>query len=391
MDYKVIVDKYFDGLGITAKEQDTIAYKKAKYDISDTLNEMFSVSESPKKTVHYNIRETKNITEDFADSTLITGLTASSGFTISGGKASTTSGGTLTISNLNKITDVILDVSSTPTSPPLTIFPTLRFIVTNELSETLYDETTDFTDDAGLEETITQEINVTGVNLTLNIILNKNGQTSEASILNLKLEQDVESIDLPTDFLIPLQVTFTEAETGRLVASSEIHYERFQRWTPNKLFSPDPDVTSQITDLQPIYATTENAEFDRTVGYTFNVESDAVKFYFKPTFTGILTLVYAHFPSYLTLVEGNRAQINDTFIECLVDGAIYRRLKKNLTESIKKAESDAKVTAITISMREFKATYREALQRFIAFTTKRAEAVFVKPFTFLNDFDMLAD
>jgi hypothetical protein len=53
MDYKVIVDKYFDGLGITAKEQDTIAYKKAKYDISDTLNEMFSVSESPKKTVYY--------------------------------------------------------------------------------------------------------------------------------------------------------------------------------------------------------------------------------------------------------------------------------------------------------------------------------------------------
>jgi hypothetical protein len=387
MDYKLIVDKYCDSLGINNK--DSKDYKQAKYDISDTLSEIYAVTEFPKKTQYFNMRETEDIVEDFADTTLIDNLT-SSGFTISGGKASTISSGNVTITNLKKITDIVLSVSSTPISPPLTIFPLLRFTVTNELSEVLYDETVDFTDDSGLEEEITQSINVTGVNLTLTILLNKNGQTSEASIHEISLIQDVTSVILPSDFLIPLEVIFTQGEENKIVASSEISFERFQRWNPNKLF-PSEDEVSSVTDLKPIYATSENEEFDRTVGYTFNAESDGVKLYIKPTFNGVITLVYTHFPVYTDLTEGNSLQMHEVFAECVVDGAVYRRLKKNLIKAISEAESDAKVTAITISMREFKSAYQEGLKRFRAFTQKTADSVFVKPFSFLNDPDMFAN
>jgi len=376
LEYKQLIREYHDNLGVdNAKSNDL---RIARNDFINTLKVMYGKTKFPKKTYIEEFNETLDLTEDFEDTTLIDDFswegTGTSG--IAGGNLILETGaGTITYLRSGDISEIQLNgiiVGDIADSVVLTI--------TNDLDEVLFTETVDplVNGDYTFSPGLTNQGNMT-ILFTFSIV---GGALNVGEAVFTVAKQ---YLTLPTDLIIPLRVVFTSAD-NREYASTEIQLSEYVAWTPFRFTNPDGNVVT-ITDPRERYVTRENFLYDRTVGYLFLAEPSGVILWWKPAIKGKVTLVYSTLPT-LNIEEGKFSNALEAFSDCLVAGATYRGFRRKLNDTATQ-QSEAALSAIAISMRDYKAEFRQRQADWIEFTKSRATTVIVEPFDFLSDSEML--
>jgi len=376
LEYKQLIREYHDNLGVdNAKSNDL---RIARNDFINTLKVMYGKTKFPKKTYIEEFNETLDLTEDFEDTTLIDDFswegTGTSG--IAGGNLILEIGaGTITYLRSGDISEIQLNgiiVGDIADSVVLTI--------TNDLDEVLFTETVDplVNGDYTFSPGLTNQGNMT-ILFTFSIV---GGALNVGEAVFTVAKQ---YLTLPTDLIIPLRVVFTSAD-NREYASTEIQLSEYVAWTPFRFTNPDGNVVT-ITDPRERYVTRENFLYDRTVGYLFLAEPSGVILWWKPAIKGKVTLVYSTLPT-LNIEEGKFSNALEAFSDCLVAGATYRGFRRKLNDTAVQ-QSEAALSAIAISMRDYKAEFRQRQADWIEFTKSRATTVIVEPFDFLSDSEML--
>lgn len=379
MNYSEIIDRVFRNT-----EQDRENSKDisgVKQDIADVIKDVFTRAEAPRKSVQFNLSKYKTTTETFSDTS--TEWTSSfSNFSISGGQLTADGGliATATFSELNDIRSVsfktagVLSVANG--SPEGTIK------VLSEDGDTLWSDTFTIGE---TEATIEKSPGVIGVNIKLVIEVNIPGNWTSIYIDDLSIEKNLYYVDMPTDFFVPLEVVFRESLKGTIILSSEVLYERFMNWNPNKLY-PDAsestgDVTKDVeTDYMTYFYTEENVLYDGRIGYAFQFLQNSVRLWYKPAINGIVDIYYAHIPVLSNISEGNPLDIIEAFSDMLVAGATHRQLVRKL-----KNPGKWNLEGLAVEVRHYNVEYRRLTKVFAGYFDKEAEPSIIMPFSICDD------
>ena len=379
MEYKQLIREYHDNLGVKdAKSNDL---RIARTDFINTLKVMYGKTKFPKKTYCEEFNETRDIDEDFADTTLITGLSTNLvDAQFQSGELVFDASGTLTYTNnLSDMDEIVIALRRI--GADLVDNATISISIVNQLGESLYTEDQNLAGDG----TYTFSPGLTNqCNFIVTITVDPVNDTS-VNLQDLRFTFAKKYLTLPTDLIIPLRVVFTSAD-GREYASTEIQLSEYIAWTPFRFTNPDGNIVT-ITDPKERYITRENFLYDRTVGYLFLAEPSGVTLWWKPAIKGKATLVYSTLPT-LNIEEGKFSNALEAFSDCLVAGATFRGFRRKLNEAVTQ-QNEAALSAIAISMRDYKSEFRQRQADWIEFTKSRATTVVVEPFDFLSDSEML--
>lgn len=380
MEYKQLLKEYWDNLGIDNQKGDDM--RKARTDFINTLKVMYGKTKFPKKTYCEEFNTTRDLTEDFEDETLITGITTLGAATFSGGNLvlAATDSGFAYENNLDSLDSFVISLTQqvdfgSPTS-------LINVSIDNQLGENLYNDIQVYTADGDYTFTpgLTNQCNfIVTVTITL-----------DTGALSVSFSEAVftfakHSIVLPADLIVPLGITFV-AESGRELATSEILLKEYNAWIPFRFTNPDGN-TSEITDPRERYVTRENFLYDRTVGYLFVAEPDGVTLWWKPAIKGKVTLTYSTLPT-LAIEEGQFNNALEAFSDCLVAGATWRGLRRKLRDT-ETLQNELALSSLTLEIRDFKNEFNGRMKDWVEFTKSRATTVVIEPFDFLNDSEML--
>lgn len=380
MEYRELLNRYIDSVGW--QEADSKTFRRFRDDFSDALVEVYGES-SPQSVYREQITKTEDLFEDFEDSVLIDNLVLS-GLTIGSGKATTTTTGKATLSKLQKINGLTLRASALIETPPASTFCSIKVELFSQIGEELFSQTVNLSSPEGAVETFTFDVAASQVNMSLVITLTRAGEASDISLLDFLVVRDRGRLLLPPDFFLPLQVKFEATASRKPVVSNEILQERFELWTPNRMFNEQGELIA-ITQFQPIYFSSENLDFDRSVGYFFDRQPEGTYFHWKPTIDGTLIIVYSYLPNE-KIGEGDQVTIHRAFIDAILYNAILRGLRKRIV--LQPSRTEAEVITNAKLLKEYQAEYLKALQKFRAFMKATAETVRTIPFNYLNDPDM---
>lgn len=375
MEYKELLKNYFDNLGV--EDYKTGDLRKARQDFADTLKSMYGKTKFPKKSYCEEFDKTYTLTEDFADSTFITGLTTSlPASQVIGGELVFNVDGTITYqNNLDNLDNIV--ISASLAGSPVTA-STIKVSIDNQLGENLFLDTQNFV--ASGDYTFTPGL-TNKCNFIVTITITLDGATS-MEIQSLVFTFAKNFLTLPSDLVVPSRVIFTSS-SGRELASSEIRFEEYKAWVPFRFTNPD-GLTSEVTDPKERYVTEENILYDRTIGYLYLAEPSGVTLWWKPAVEGKVTLVYSALPT-LNIEEGSFSNALEAFSDCLTAGATYRGLRRKAKDQ----SSEVSLSGLMLSMRDYKAEFKERFADWVEFTKPRATVHIVEPFDFLNDSDML--
>ena len=378
MEYKHLLKEYWDNLGIDNQKSDDM--RKARNDFINTQKVMYGRTKFPKKSYCEEFNTTHLITEDFADTTLITGLSTSlDDSKITGGNlVMDVDASTITYeNNLNDLDEIAVVLTMTGAQAV-----TLTCSINNQLGENLYTGIMTYVGDGiyTLSPGLTNQCNFI---VTFTVALVDGATSIEVGNIDFKFQK--KSMTLPTDLIVPLRAVFT-SESGRELASSEIRLSEYTAWIPFRFTNPDGNI-SEITDPRERYVTEENFLYDRTIGYLFLAEPDGVTLWWKPAIKGKVTLTYSTLPT-LAIEEGQFHNAMEAFSDCLVAGATWRALRRKLLETDTK-QSEITLNAITISLRDYKSEFNTRMADWVEFTKSRSSATHIEPFDWLSDSEML--
>lgn len=381
MEYKELLKEYFDNLDI--KDVKSSDMRKARADFKNTLKVMYGRSKFPKKTYCEEFDSTRIELEDFSDTVLLTGLTTSLPDTqIINGQLQFNANGTVTYeNNLSDLSQIVLTFAGSGATGA-----TIIISIENQLGEVLFTDTQTYSVDGDYIFTpgLTKKCNMKVI-ITIEDIVFPSGITN----LSLNLDSIMftfakHNLTLPSDMIVPSKVVFTSSE-GYEIASSEILLEEYVAWIPFRLTNSE-SLTSQVTDPIKRYVTRENFLYDRTIGYLFRTDPSGISLWWKPAIRGKVTIVYSSLAN-IDIEEGKMDKALEAFSDALVAGATFRGLRRKLVtvDPTNKASFDS----LVVSVRDFKAEFRNRQKDWIEFTKARATAVKIEPFDFLNDPDML--
>lgn len=383
MEYRELLIRYAECIGIDDKDSKT--FRRFRQDYSDALVEIYGES-PPTKVFRKQLAETEDIVETFGDSTLETNFAVNAGFTIASGKATTTVVGKLTVIELQKINSLQIKVSGTVTTPPATVFAAGTVKLYTELGAELFSGTFVLTNVNGAEETFDFAVAFELTNMYLEIEFTKGTQYTDVSLDEVTIGTDDNSFLLPSDFFIPLEVKFEQSSDRRMIYSNEMHRERFERWTPNKLIADSGEVTA-VTNFDPILQTNENLDFDRGIGYFVDRQPEGVYLHFKPRIAGTFTMVYGFLPvAYVNIDEGDTVSFQRVFVDLILYNAVIRGYRKKMANS--KSTSDGEVIVMRTLLSEYKTEYVKLLHRYTNYMKSNTESKQIYPFSFLADIDM---
>lgn len=379
MNYKKVIDRIFTNLHIT--DEDSKDLRIVRNDIEDTLVDVFGRSEYPKKEINFTINETEDITEDFADSTLIDNLTLTDMNT----------DGTIDASNFGIIEVYPLKTINTCT---FTVNGTLGLIaiigtvkVLDENDQELFSEA--FTQST-YPETFDFSIGVSGVNLKLQVVVKAPADMADCAVTSFSYNVDDFTQKMPDDFFLPMEIKFDSGK--KRYVSKEMTPEQYMLWSPFK-FTTDDDVTTDVTavdeQLSTYQFTEENKDYDWKLGYYFQVTPDGIYLHWKPKFSGTISIYYSYLPT-LSIADASTAQVHRTYVNMLVNGSTCRWLRRDFSRN------DPQRTEITFAglrtaYSEYKAEFDRDLAVFANWVDQRSTPPLILPFDFLNDSYMELD
>jgi len=378
LEYKELLKEYLDNLGVD--DYKAADMRKARTDFKNTLKIMYGKTKFPQKSYCEEFNTTKDIIEDFVDTTLITGLTTSLPSTqITGGELVFNVDGTvLYVNSLNDMDTIVVALRRiSSASPP----PTISISIDNQLGENLFTQSQNIVSDG--DYTFTPGL-TDQCNFIVTITISKSNDTS-INLQTLTFTFAKKSLVLPSDAIIPLRIIFT-SQSNRELASSEIRLSEYEAWIPFRFTDPQ-GITSQVTDPKERYVTRENLLYDRAIGYLFLPDPDKVTLWWKPAIKGKVTLIYSSLPV-LNIDEGTFNAALEAFSDILVAGATWRGLRRKLLES-KTTQTDVTLAALNLSIRDYKSEFNKRMQDWVEFTKSRSTTVIIEAFDFLNDTDML--
>jgi len=208
---------------------------------------------------------------------------------------------------------------------------------------------------------------------------------SDAGIVGVDPPVPVNSVNLPSDFYIPVEVMFF-ATSGNRFAELEMSRETYEKWNPNVLLVTESfnDLVTSGTPLELMW-TQENFDYDGYIGYHFT-ETQPRTIIWKPAANGTLKVYYTTFDEqFLANQYSNVPNIHAVFSEIVVDGVTTKMLVRKL----KTAKTEVEFYGLKTELNEYKEKFKEGVNDFVGYTQKRATSPRMEPFDFLNDPDML--
>lgn len=385
MEYRELLLRYAECIGID--EKDSRTFRRFRQDFTDAIVEIYGES-PPTKVFRRVLAETEDIVETFGDNTLEENMSVDAGFTIASGKATTLTTGIFTATNLQKINSLQIKVSGTVTTPPATVFAAGTVKLYTELGSELFADTFELTDVNGAEEIFDFAVAFEQTNMYLVITFTKGAEYTDVSLNEVTIEVDDNSLLLPSDFVLPLEIKFEQNSDRRMIYSNEMHRERFERWTPNKLVS-DSGLVLAVTDFDSIYQTNENLDFDRGVGYFFDKQPEGIYIHWKPKFAGTLTIVYGYLPTkYINIDEGDLVSFQRVYIDLILYNAVIRGYRKKMASVKLGAGVEGEVILHRTLLSEYKNEYVKLLHKYTNYMKSSAEPKQIYAMGFLNDIDM---
>lgn len=371
MNYKQVIDRIFDNLHV--EKENTKDLKVVRNDISDSLIDAFGRSAQPRKEVSYTIAETVDVTEDFADDTLVDGMTLTDITVNSGvGEIAATDFGTIEVEPLKIINSVSFTVNGT--FGAIAVIGTVKVkdgngteVFSDTFTQSSYPETHEFSP------------GVNGVDYTLEVVIKAPADMADCTVDNFTYNEDDFTQDMPDDFYIPLEVNFDAPD--KRYASKEMTREQYVNWNPNRALAEDADDLYEWDTVHTTNLTEENIDYDNLIGYFFQQLGATAQLIWKPKFSGTITISYAYLPS-ITAADGTAIDINRRFADLMIWGATIKGLVRKLTSD---NINEAKLAGIQISLRKYESDFNRLLHEFTNFMHKRTEAARILPFSILND------
>ncbi len=384
MNYKELLKNIIDELGVENTSSNDI--RRFNTYIKFVLNEMFGEAELLKKVIRYKVTSTEDSTEDFADSTLISGFTVDTGIVIEDGKAkAATNGLAIHIANLKYPQTInIVGGGTAGTLPPASdrqITVTLyNYFGTVLNTETITITPTALTFDYDFVIPSRWDAHNGSIVITMNPAGDVLEEYANLYISEITITDYNHYIDLPTDFFVPLETRFRNTSNAEMMIM-EVSSETFMNWMNPPVTSDTQDVYDFTTTPITVTATIENETLDGRIAYFFeSLETGYMRIMWKDVFDGIIELNYSYIPV-PTFAEADAVPVYEVFIECLLHGVIVRGLKRKLQlGKLTEIELQSTRDALRLNMSE----YQKKLASYRGRNKRESETTFVIPNLFMN-------
>jgi hypothetical protein len=381
MNYKEVKHRVLKNIGKAGKE-DAEFLRNLHIDIQDSIVSLYSRVRAPRKLFTTYLNGTVDISEDFADTTYVDGLSFSGDFVKDTNRLQIEDGqsGVITVTGLESINTVSISLEKETFITAYEPTGTIKVLAGDGTTE-LFSEDFEFTDPTTQVVTVSPGIERSDVILQISLT-DPSTSYQYVYVNQVTINSNHNKIDMPSDFFLPLEVRFYTDDYD--YHSIEIPYEAFRRW---RLSAEYPTITELINSNDPyisqIFLTQENLLYDGSIGYAFDVKENKAQLVWKPKVACVLEITYTPIitPS---IADANSVNINRAYIDTLVADVSIRQLTPRLAQ----ADSEVKLLGLRDLIREFKIVRDEGLKDFIKYTESKSQTDSILAQPFINDQNM---
>ena len=382
MNYGQIIAEVLDNTN--QHSEDSKAILMVKNDIKRILYEMYGKGETPKKRESFAVSKTGTTLEDFEDSGEVnSNLDIGDLVVVAGYLEFMNVDDAVTLNNQQALITIRIKGHAVA-QPAMTMTSNIFTLVSYDSSgNELGSETITFTSEDVLDNTYEMTLSDKVGGSVVFKLITKDPNLDYFELSEIDWEVHTNSLALPASTFVPLEVGFFPTVTAsNPYDSKEFFAEDYMKWVPNKIEQSTGVVINPEDYVANIWWRTEqNIYYDRKIGYYLEYVDGIWTVYYKPTFSGVITLYASYFPSFPTISESGEPNMQEVFLDCLICGVTLRQLDKLLLKS--KTEVD--IAKINATIGRWMPRYGTKLQEFSGFNKRKTTTHFIKPNNILVD------
>lgn len=368
MNYSYAIHQVLENLN--KDRHDTNFIRSIKYDMEQTIREMFTDAEAPIKSESFTLTETE------------TNSVASVPLELSASSPAYTH--TEVIKSMSELTIVAKNESSTP---PATGTSNLNVTITSSTGEELLNQDISIVDDATVTEVIAVLVNdVVGATMVITGSAFAGGGADDLYVTSVSWVKSFNSLELPGYVYVPFDAHFKVSNLvdGAGYLNKEMTEEQYNRWVPyGGIDNTDGSVLILDDGPNPTTYTLENLEFDGRIGYFFYVYENKLYLMFKPAVNGVVNIRFSYIPV-IDTTESTEIQFHQAFINGVIAGTTYRQLQKMLLA----AENELDIVKIQTLQGQYMNSYKSTVKIFSGYNRKKTGVASIKMFGIVDDFSM---
>ena len=383
MSYGQIIDEILDNTNQVSENSKAI--KSVKNDIKRILYEMYGTGETPKKRESFPVSKTGTTTEDFEDSGEVnSNLDIGDLVVVAGYLEFLNVGDILTLNNQTGLTTVRIQGHAVA-QPAMTMTENIFTLKSFDSHDNeLQSETIIFTSEDVLDNTYELPLSDLAGGRVEFEFLTKDVNLDYFELTEIDWEVHTNSLQLPADVFVPLEVAFFPTTAGsNPYESKEFFAEDYMKWIPNKIANEEGSLTFTPSDFVANiwWRTEQNINYDNKMGYYLEYVDSRWTLYYKPTFLGLVTFYYSYFPSIPNISETGTPNLQEVFQDCLISGVTVRQLEKILL----KVDSEIGIAQVRSAIGRWTPRYNMKLVEFTGHNKRKTETHVIKPNNILVD------